>query len=683
MFTANQQEKRVSTLITNQMAGYQAKKDKKRKTGGIETKLRTFRKALSRPVRVRVSKSIDAPKTTEKPNEGAKEVPPKQTDGAPKTTTEELGEGGDGSLRRSQRTVQKPDRLEPDMPSAAPSRKPPGKGSGKGSGGDKSSKPSSSKRTKKPSEKGGKGNRVKTPIERKSGMPPKSESKRSFDDEQPAASPELLELMEKVGNKDNWEDFKVARPPWVAYNAVSPSQLPKDFEIEDVRAWLLSLYIPRAHRAHRLVSAADLKVIHRNVFLHAAKEMHMLYGTTKTAVLSGRKLPIRPKSPNSQLKYSDEEALWAAAKERDDLSVAYFAMQKGLLDGRGWVVLEGFADDKDLHKCLGHDHISKARNECEVYRPLVEALWEAFPGEDALKDEENRSLWNPILNVGKEEDVSDREKGVARYTTTRAGLVDGLESDVDTVWMVQSRALMDCRLGQIIAAMRLDFDGSERRGTRSMSVPVTGGRFLLTSRDCPRQRMHTDFEVNQYRSPTRNPGYFVVVTSANPSPIWVVDGSHFSIRHPGEEMKKLSKWTLAEKIMIPPYSVFVGRGDLHHGGGSEKDASSDKAGESLSSTDKQGWIRYHLYFVPHHAYLSDGIHYVFEFSPEHLDPDTRSYNSVSDMTDDIERAISPDVFEERRLPTPEEETSQRQDESSENESSEEESSGAGSASDSD
>ena len=72
----------------------------------------------------------------------------------------------------------------------------------------------------------------------------------------------------------------------------------------------------------------DLVAIHRAVFYHAAKQRHRELNSPKLPVLGDTKLPLVPKSPNSALTYTEEEALWAAAVERDELALEYFGQKR-------------------------------------------------------------------------------------------------------------------------------------------------------------------------------------------------------------------------------------------------------------------------------------------------------------------------------------------------------------------
>lgn len=72
--------------------------------------------------------------------------------------------------------------------------------------------------------------------------------------------------------------------------------------------------------------------------------------------------------------------------------------------------------------------------------------------------------------------------------------------------MARMQAAFDVWVGMIgaILALKTAEDGK-------VDLPVTGGPYLLTSRDCPDQTAHNDFEVRKGRSQ----GFVVLVPGSN------------------------------------------------------------------------------------------------------------------------------------------------------------------------
>ena len=438
------------------------------------------------------------------------------------------------------------------------------------------------------------------------------EQQDPFDDQVPSLLPYGFSENDVPGP---WKSSKF--PDWVYYSAVVPSAWPRENPIQDRVPWLLSMFIPYEHRAHLLCKPGVLREIHRQVFLHAAKQQHRKLGSTTYPVF-GQVLPRRPKSPNSALKYTKEEALWQAAVEKDSVAAEYFQGQKVLLDEVGYCTFVGFVNDSGMPRPSRDTETTESLSAAgssatagrngDVVEFLKDTVFAKFPGEDGLKEDANWNFWRPIINVdGGVRDAKDREKGIGRFITTRAGLVDEMEPRPAARSFVRKRALLDVRIGQILAGMRVDWDGSERLGVRNMSIPKTGGRFLYTGKDCPRQQLHTDYEVHRIK-PKRNHGVFCIVTTDALSKLWVVDRSHHYLREEDARMAALGKNLEARMVTIPPFSIFVGRGDLYHAGPAYADYHEEDV--------REGSIRYHLYGVPWFVKLSDGVHNVKEFKPK-------------------------------------------------------------------
>ena len=110
----------------------------------------------------------------------------------------------------------------------------------------------------------------------------------------------------------------------------------------------------------------------------------------------------------------------------------------------------------------------------------------------------------------------------------------------------------------MLAAMKV---GHGKDGKPESSMPVTGGRFLYTGEGCPRQALHTDFEVNKRRDPHKVPGYFAVCTGQYEAQLSVVPYSYRYLRYSSGAIGVLSNAVKAKKIWIPPYSVFFGSRD--------------------------------------------------------------------------------------------------------------------------
>ena len=376
-------------------------------------------------------------------------------------------------------------------------------------------------------------------------------------------------------------------PPWCNLAKLCPSVWPKDKNvIEHVQPWLDVLHMPSGHRSTCLTNE-ELKNNHHMVFWHAAKEKHLALKST-TIPIFGCVLPTKG-NPRT-----DEEALWMAAKERDELALEFFGEKRRELEHRGFCILESFATDEG---------VPHAPNDGDVSKNLLDWFEENFKEQPDLRVEANRVRWNPIINAGSSLDDENRRNGIGRFMTTRAGIVDELECKEECEWVVRRRALLDARLGQIACALRLS---DNLMSTEKMHGPVTGGRVLCTSIGCPRQTLHTDFRglKKRERNSNKNPGYFTITSGRFSFPLWVCENSHRIVFGSHRRMRILSMSMEVKKVRIPPFSVFFGRGDVWHAGGSYED------GYMQRET-----FRYHMYLVPKGYALPDAVHRRKGFTP--------------------------------------------------------------------
>ena len=155
------------------------------------------------------------------------------------------------------------------------------------------------------------------------------------------------------------------------------------------------------------------------------------------------------------------------------------------------------------------------------------------------------------------------------------------------VWAARARSLLDTYLGIVLAMM----DISER-GKYRISIPQSGGRFIVTGKDVGDQIPHNDFHPKENQSHV----YFVIVTGFKAATLHVCPGSHLFVFYEKKELQKLARVLKLETIEIPPYSIFIGHGWIQHSG----------AGWNGSHC-----LRYHLYFVPEGYSLPDGIHFAY------------------------------------------------------------------------
>ena len=129
-----------------------------------------------------------------------------------------------------------------------------------------------------------------------------------------------------------------------------------------------------------------------------------------------------------------------------------------------------------------------------------------------MREESNRKFWSFIINEGDEEDKLEGAKGTGRRSTTNFAVTHAMEKEEDA-WQAVARAMIDVRLGQLLACLKVW--SNRGRKQEKMYMPKTGGRFLLTSRGCKRQVLHSDFNIEPKKNTSIldkdfNPGYFAL-----------------------------------------------------------------------------------------------------------------------------------------------------------------------------
>ena len=274
--------------------------------------------------------------------------------------------------------------------------------------------------------------------------------------------------------------------------------------------------------------------------------------------------------------------------------VGYFAQQRTSITHRGFCIMEGFADFSVVPDSVIQtvDSATPERRRMGNVEELCQFFASKFPGEEMLKNEDQRTLWNPIIGIGEQEgDKDNRDQGIARYASTLRLLYDEVERSADTVWVAKSRAHLDVWLGLLCTLLQVHRSDGNR-----LYLPNTGGRMLITGKHCPRQIGHTDFDCSDGEGPNTTPGYFIMVSGADPFPIWISDYSHHFVYGAVEDRAQFTDLLSMRKIIVPPHSVMVANGYVTHGGGGYEDRIVDKL-----------TMRYHTYLVPEEKDIPDAV----------------------------------------------------------------------------
>lgn len=367
---------------------------------------------------------------------------------------------------------------------------------------------------------------------------------------------------------------------------------------QHVAKFLRAMFIPPEHRANVFLrDMKGLRANHSMIYMRAAFNYYMRHP---------HELPD-PWMGASGLKREVWRQVGHLTAKHTAVAMAYFGRAREELYQKGFCILEGFVADETVPD----EEVSQIdANTVRFFRKLHSAIEETFPGEKALrggKGKAHKSGWNYIINQTAVSDHKAHSKnGAGRYTMSNAAMAV-FEQDEDRAWMARARALLDVRIGQAMAALGV-WDNRDA-GLEQMFTPKSGGRWLYTSKGCMRQTLHTDFPLlekdveGNFGRP--NPGFFTITTGPQEVPLWVCPFSQHIVSWSDEgNLVGMSKGMKVVRVLIPPFSMFVGRGDMFHCGAGFDDYPGDS-----------GLLRYHLYFVPESVSLPDGVHLLCEFQP--------------------------------------------------------------------
>lgn len=409
---------------------------------------------------------------------------------------------------------------------------------------------------------------------------------QKFDDTIPSELP--------IGYEDPTPYKGPDNPVWCQYARRLPSQWPKENPIEHTQPFLEALFIPHQHRGNIFIR--DKEILRRN--------HHMVFWRAAHNYFRAHKEEIPPSLQVARCEdVSETMSTWSTVISTDYMAKVYFAGKREELENKGFCILESFLDDGRVPESV----IAPVGEDKDMFKKLRAFFSSTFPGEMAIRNPDNRKIWNWIVNDGRRVvDEKNGLKGIGRYITTNVAVTTDIEQSESDVCVAVSRAFLDLRIAQIMAAV-VPWDNTNLSHEK-MSVPNTGGRWMLTGKSCQRQTLHTDFPTMSRKHVvrgTKNPGYFTVTTGEMEVPLWVCPYSHKMVAMASESsIRALSRGSVAGRVRIPPYSIFVGRGDLFHGGAAAQDSSM-----------KDGDLRYHLYFVPHSHALPNAVHLMSKFQP--------------------------------------------------------------------
>ena len=290
-----------------------------------------------------------------------------------------------------------------------------------------------------------------------------------------------------IGHEDPVPYAGASHLEWTRFAIRRPNRWRKRNPLEHVSPYLQAVHLPDQHRGNVVIKELQmLRDNHHVVFWRVAQNyfLESPEDIDHSIINTGQDLGA----------YQGEEKIWLESILGDEVALEYFGKRRQQLMKSGFCTLEGFLDDHRMPRFVGPSnrklHVAM---DPTFYVRLHKETEEVFPRGEALKESGNRTIWNGIVNSGGNQDALDGEKGIGRLTSTKHGLMNVIEQDVGKVWMCRNRALLDLRIGQCIAALKIG-DNFGGRGDKEMYTPNTGSRWLATSKECKRQQLHTDFE---------------------------------------------------------------------------------------------------------------------------------------------------------------------------------------------
>jgi hypothetical protein len=287
------------------------------------------------------------------------------------------------------------------------------------------------------------------------------------------------------------------------------------------------------------------------------------------------------------------ELLFTPSSEADARAYSaqlYFTAAKQSLSDKGYVILADLIKDTEVANDL-------------------KSVFSHFKSRFNHDKDDIEDPWVHIWNQGQDEsDTYMKNTRTGRFSIGRKDLADELEVQAKHLYVRKLK--VEVVLGRILEL--LDSKPSELR------FPATGSRLLLTvgaSRtDCPPQKPHIDFTLTDRKDPGMwcprdHPDYFMMVSEDQPFPLYVWPYSHVMTGGSDDKVRRLCRNVPPLKVQVPPYSVFVGRGDLFHAGASAADT---------NTTGQDSNIRLHLYAARNPSAFKDAAFLYHEKYPFHF-----------------------------------------------------------------
>lgn len=186
---------------------------------------------------------------------------------------------------------------------------------------------------------------------------------------------------------------------------------------------------------------------------------------------------------------------------------------------------------------------------------------------------DDESLWSTVRNGVT---LKNLARDVGRKSTyTNAMNENLLKTNID---LLEDRGNIDAFLSLTLFALGIADVESDDEGRPRLYFPDSGLKMMRTTQNCERQVGHTAFyfslnhhSENDKMEELKYPPYFFLITYKSWTPIWILEHSHTDTGATFEEYKSLTNALKMKLRFVPPYSLFIGRGDLTHASGGTED----------------------------------------------------------------------------------------------------------------
>lgn len=374
----------------------------------------------------------------------------------------------------------------------------------------------------------------------------------------------------------------------------SLSRLPN----ENAPEWTLKYHIPTHAPAEDECNFYNCEALLRSLCIRPPHQAH--FRLTTKDVLQVRWSVFRFLTRNLGLP-EELPSCW------DKIASSHFAGLRSELDNKGFLIMEGFV----LREETDNGHKSTAWSETSVkdIKALFDFYTKRVPDPDAVVDKHVSRQWTKIRN----KKTAARAGGAsnARWQSTSWGTNGQLETEENN-HVLRARCINEVACWTLVHLLHCgagsygEVNKKEKDKKPMLKATDSGSRVLITSANCERQRPHKDYRYfldprKMFGHLVKIPGLFSIAFGEKGGELWIVRGSHYFLVLSKERVKGIAEHLPMECVKIPPWSLFIARGDFIHAGIARTDGTT---GEST---------RLHDYYMSVEAAFYDNINDEYEF----------------------------------------------------------------------